>query len=91
MLSAAVRRDPRSWELYYGLALVRGAAGKDPRPTLREALARNPREEIVLDAAQRMASSRPRVWRREAAASRLVIPEPPMPAAAKRAASPPAP
>jgi hypothetical protein len=33
MLSAAVQREPRSWELYYGLALIRGAAGRDPRPS----------------------------------------------------------
>jgi hypothetical protein len=88
MLSAAVQREPRSWELYYGLALVRGAAGRDPRPSLRKALERNPREEIVRDAARRMAGSKPRVWRREARASRLIIPGPVARTSAEEAQSP---
>jgi hypothetical protein len=91
MLSAAVQREPRSWELYYGLALIRGASGRDPRPSLREALERNPREEIVRDAAQRMAGDKPRVWRREARASRLVIPAPASGANAEETQSPDAP
>jgi len=91
MLSSAVQHEPRSWELYYGLALIRGAAGKDPRPSLREALERNPREEIVRDAAQRMAGDKPRVWRREARASRLIIPEPAARANAQATQSPAAP
>jgi O-antigen ligase len=91
MLSAAVQREPRSWELHYGLALIRGSAGKDPRPSLREALKRNPREEIVRDAVRRMAGDKPRVWRREARASRLIIPESAARANAEEAQSPDAP
>ncbi len=91
MLSAAVQREPRNWELYYGLALIRGAAGRDPRPSLREALKRNPREEVVRDAARRMAGDKPRVWRREARASRLIIPEPATRPSAQETQSPAAP
>jgi len=91
MLSAAVRRDPRSWELRYGLALTRGAAGRDPRPSLREALERNPRESIIRDAAKRMAGGKARVWRREARASKLIIPAPSERASAEDAQSPQSP
>jgi hypothetical protein len=73
-LEAAVRRDPASWELHYGLALVRAAAGLDPRPHLRAALAANPLDPLVRGAAERMRSTRPRVWQREAGRSQLVIP-----------------
>ena len=74
MLEAAVRREPRSWELHYGLALVRGAAGRDPRPALRRARRLNPMEPRVLTALERLDSDRPRVWRRAAAKLPLIVP-----------------
>jgi len=77
MLEAAIRKEPRSWELHYGLALVRGARREDPRPALLAARRRSPTEPKVLDALERMRSDRPRVWRREALKSPLVVPSPP--------------
>jgi len=68
---AALRRDPGSWRLHYGLALVRAAAGLDPRPAARAALARNPRSELTRDLVQRFDTDDPRTWRRRAASARL--------------------
>lgn len=47
----AVERDPANWKFHYGLALVSGAAGLDPRPAAHEARRLNPNfrltEELV--------------------------------------------
>jgi O-antigen ligase len=75
MLEGAVRRDPDNWEMHYGLAIVRGAARRDPRPQLRRARELNPLSPIVADARRRLRSDSPRVWRREALRSKLVLPE----------------
>lgn len=73
MLEAAIRRDPDSWALHYGLALVRGAAGRDPRPAARRALQLNPREPLTRDAVRRFRTSDPKKWRRRAVTARLPI------------------
>ena len=55
-LEKAVAEDPRYWEWHYELALVQAAAGTDPRPALRRALERNPRDEparALLEQAER--------------------------------------
>jgi hypothetical protein len=46
-LTRATRQDPNNWEFRYGLALVRAAAGLDPRADARAALALNPRDTRV--------------------------------------------
>ena len=74
MLEAAVRREPGSWELHYGLALVRGAAGRDPRPALRRARDLNPRELRITVALERLASDNPAQWRRVARRLPLIVP-----------------
>jgi O-Antigen ligase len=71
-LRNAIERDPESWEPEYGLALVRGSFGLDPRPAMRRALALNPRSAMVVFAADRLTGSDPRRWRREA--RRLALP-----------------
>jgi hypothetical protein len=71
-LRNAIERDPESWEPEYGLALVRGSFGRDPRPAMRRALALNPRSPMVVYAAERLTGSSPRRWRREA--RRLALP-----------------
>jgi O-Antigen ligase len=71
-LENAVERDPESWEPEYGLALVRGSFGRDPRPAMRRALALNPRSPMVVYAADRLIGSSPSRWRREA--RRLSLP-----------------
>jgi hypothetical protein len=73
MLRTAIRREPDSWESYYGLALVRAAAGRNPRPAVREALRRSPQEPLVLDAVDRFDTDNPQEWRRRATNARLPI------------------
>jgi O-antigen ligase len=71
-MELAVRRDPRNWELRYGLAIVRGAAGLDPRREARRALRLNPREELTQDVVKRF-SGRRKTWRREALSAPLPL------------------
>jgi Tfp pilus assembly protein PilF len=73
MMRKALARDPQNWEYHYGLALVRGAAGLDPRPQLREALRRNPRNTLVLEASRALSTDDPTKWRRRALEARLPI------------------
>lgn len=71
MMEEAVKRDPDNWEFRYGLALVRGAAGLDPRPAAREAHRLNPRNELTRDAVRRFDTDDPLKWERRARAARL--------------------
>ncbi|MBW3608071.1 MAG: O-antigen ligase family protein [Actinobacteria bacterium] len=66
----AVSRDPGNWEGYYGLALVRAAAGEDPRPSLRVARRLNPNEPLVFQATQLLGDD-PDKWRSQALRARL--------------------
>ncbi len=75
MLRAAQKRDPGSWDLHYGMALVRSVAGLDPRPEFRRAHRLNPLEDAVTDAQKRMRSNQPEVWIREGRVSPLPLPE----------------
>ena len=75
MLNAAQRRDPETWDLHYGSALVRSVGGRDPRPELRRARRLNPMEDAVKDALRRMNSDRPRVWIREGIRTPLPLPQ----------------
>jgi hypothetical protein len=70
-LDNAVARDPDNWEFNYGLALVRAAAGLDPRAAARRAQLLNPREPLARDAVTNFASDDPRVWRARALSSAL--------------------
>ena len=69
-LRNAVRRDPGNWEGHYGLALVRAAAGRDPRPQLRAARRLNPLEPLV-EETRRLLGDDPRAWERRAQRARL--------------------
>ncbi len=62
----AVALEPESWEQQYWLAVAQAAAGINPHAALRRAIARNPREEGLRNAARRLRSSDPRVWERAA-------------------------
>jgi hypothetical protein len=71
-MQQAVRRDPRNWETHYGLALVLGADGRDPRAQARLALALNPQNELARRAATAFgATSDPAEWKRRATRARL--------------------
>jgi len=54
----AVERDPESWEMHFGLALTRGAAGLDPRSAAARAARLNPEEGLTADAARRLARAK---------------------------------
>jgi O-antigen ligase len=69
----AIEREPDAWELRYGLAIVRGAAGLDPRPAARVARRMNPLERMTRRGVERFATTNPRVWRREARAAPLPL------------------
>lgn len=65
---AALSRDPNSWQLLYGLAVMGGLQGHDPRPLLNEARRADPRSELVADAVRRFRrASTASEWRRLAA------------------------
>jgi hypothetical protein len=80
-------RDPRSWDLAYGLALVRGAAGVDPRSAALRSFRLNPMEpltraavrgftgaELVRDAELGPGTADPERWRETAATLPLPFP-----------------
>jgi len=64
--NAAIRRDPDNWEYRYALALVRGAARKDPRPAAAEALRLNPKQTEAIEAVKAFRTDRPAQWERRA-------------------------
>jgi cytochrome c-type biogenesis protein CcmH/NrfG len=73
VMEKAIARDPESWELYYGLALVRGAARMDPRPAAKRALELNPLEPLAVDAVRHFNTRAPAKWQREALQSPLPL------------------
>jgi len=73
-MESGIDRDPENWELYYGLALVRANAGRDPRAAAREALRLNPHNPLARSAVRRFGTTRdPRKWKRRAQGARLPI------------------
>jgi hypothetical protein len=70
----AVERDPRNWQYHYASALVRAAAGHDPRPAVRESLRLNPKERRAKDAVARFHGRDPASWRRAARAIDVSLP-----------------
>ena len=73
-LERAQQRDPDGWEAAYGLALVRGAVGQDPRAAAKRAYALNPKGEMTRRAAEALTSTdNPRAWQRRARALPLTI------------------
>ena len=74
MMRNAVDRDPNNWVYHYGLALVLGAEGQDPRPEIAEARRLNPREPRTIEAERAFASTNdPEKWKRRALKARLPI------------------
>ena len=73
-LERAVRLDPNNWEMHYGLALVRGAAGLDPRSQARDAARLNPSEEdLAAPLVRTFDTEDPRAWRRRALRAPLPV------------------
>jgi O-antigen ligase len=74
-LERAARLDPDNWEMHYGLALVRAAAGLDPRPQARVAARLNPSDSDLATAlvTSLVSTDDPRAWRRRALAAPLPL------------------
>ena len=72
-MRSAQARDPCNWQYAYGLAVVRAAAGEDPRPATRRAMALNPRYDQVLWLERAMRGDKPARWRRAAARADLPV------------------
>jgi O-antigen ligase len=53
-MQKAVQQDPHNWRYRYGLSIAQGAAGLDPRPEARLAVALNPRNPIARQALARL-------------------------------------
>jgi hypothetical protein len=75
MVNRAIEHDPGNWEYRYDLALVRAAAGRDPRPAIAAARRRNPLSGLLIRTSGSMATNDPRTWRRRAVAARLLLPQ----------------
>jgi hypothetical protein len=73
-IEAAVARDPGDWEFRYDEAIVRAATGLDPRPATRAAVARNPRDARVRDAARWFLHGKHRLWRKRGREAPTIIP-----------------
>jgi hypothetical protein len=61
-LQEAVERDPENWEFHYGLAVVRGSAGLDPRPAARRALQENPNDPLTKALVEYVDTDDPQRW-----------------------------
>jgi O-antigen ligase len=72
-MRSALERDPDSWQLEYGLALVRAADGKNPRAAARRAHRLNPRSSLTQDAVEAFHTNDPQKWRRRALRARLPL------------------
>ena len=59
----AVELQPGDWRVYYNRAVMKAAAGQDPRRDAQTALRMNPFEVIAQDGARRLSGDEPRSWR----------------------------
>jgi hypothetical protein len=73
-IAAAERRDPQDWELRYSQALIMAAAGSNPRPALRVAMAMYPMSPLVQAAAVEFSDRPPSAWRQFAISAPLPLP-----------------
>jgi hypothetical protein len=69
-MGKATEYERQSWENWYWLAVARAAAGQDPRPAARRALALNPLEPLLKQALRRFEAAGPRQWEAVAPALR---------------------
>jgi O-antigen ligase len=70
-IEKAVEYEPQSWENWYWLATARAAAGRDPLPAARRALALNPLEPLLQRSLAHLKAGTPRQWEALAPALRL--------------------
>jgi hypothetical protein len=62
MMAKAVSLDPNDWNYRYGLAIMKAAAGQDPRGAARKALSLNPRESLVQEEFKTLEQAKPSQW-----------------------------
>ncbi|MCA1688995.1 MAG: O-antigen ligase family protein [Actinobacteria bacterium] len=74
MIQNAINRDPKNWEFHYDMAIVRAAAGLDPRREARIAQSLNPVNPLATGLAAAIRRPDRRVWRAQALAAPLLIP-----------------
>ena len=61
-MGKAVSLDPNDWNYHYGLAIMKAAAGQDPRGAARKALSLNPRESLVQEEFKTLNQAKPSQW-----------------------------
>jgi hypothetical protein len=61
-MNRAVSLDPSDWNYRYGLAIMKAAAGQDPRGAARRALSLNPREPLVQAEFKTLDQAKPPQW-----------------------------
>jgi hypothetical protein len=64
-MAKAVSLDPNNWIYRYGLAIMKAAAGQDPRGAAREALSLNPRETLVQAEFKTLNEAKPSQWSKD--------------------------
>jgi O-Antigen ligase len=74
MMEEANDRNTAEWDLTYGLAVARAAAGEDPRPAAARTRFLNPRGLLPLEATRRFRGADPDRWRAQASDAPLPIP-----------------
>jgi O-antigen ligase len=65
-MQTAVSLDPDDWNYRYDLAVMQAAAGLDPLPTARQALAMNPHEPLVQEEWRLFSAGSPSQWVQDA-------------------------
>ncbi len=69
----ALALDPDNWRLVYDLAVIRALAGRDPRPTMRQARQLNPRSWLLRIAQRELTGEGPAAWRAAARRADLLV------------------
>jgi O-antigen ligase/polysaccharide polymerase Wzy-like membrane protein len=64
-MAKAVSLDPNNWIYRYGLAIMKAAAGQDPRGAARKALSLNPRESLVREEFKTLNQAKPSQWSKD--------------------------
>jgi O-Antigen ligase len=72
-IERAVGEDPGNWETHYGLAIVAGATGGDPRAEMARAEALDPKNELPIIGADFFRYDLRRYWVEEAAVDELQV------------------
>jgi hypothetical protein len=64
-MNKAISLDPNDWHYRYGLAIMKAAAGQDPRGAARKALSLNPRDPLVKAEFKTLNQSKASQWSKD--------------------------